>query len=277
MQHKTVNQVCTLIVACLLSMTTFASAQNTIVTVTENPSATSTSLIGTNIFTFNNLPIGLNYNVSWDGVGKFDQLNVIKANQYGGAPDAANPGGSPYAVQGIGSIKTTTFTLNVPNSYFGLWWSAGDASNQLSFYKNNTLVAQYTTASLLSGLDRSYFGNPLNRKLNSGEAYAFINFYGDASTSWDQIVLSNVTSSGFESDNFTTRQFSFNPKVDAPESLGKIVASIQKGTTTKVSNVPTTWVWTDKTSVPAAPVPPQAALGLFALAFALRGRLYRTA
>lgn len=34
-------------------------------------------------------------------------------------------------------------------NYFGLWWSAGDSHNVLYSY-NNTLLAEYTTADVVS-------------------------------------------------------------------------------------------------------------------------------
>lgn len=154
-----------------------------IVTYAENPNSVTSSLPNTSRYSFNDLAVNAkNTNVVWSGVGTFDAIYVKSADQYGGAVDPGYANGSPYAVQsssigGSSKVPTTTLTLNEAHAYFGLWWSAGDATNVLGFYNGNTLVAQFTTASLLNELasDSSYKGNPRNRTLNSGESYAFIN------------------------------------------------------------------------------------------------------
>jgi hypothetical protein len=235
-----------------------------IVTVAENPQATVSSLQNTSAFTFDNLSLGMNKNVAWSGVGTFDQLYILKADQYGGAADAANPKGSPYSVQGVGSpVKTTTLKLNAASSYFGFWWSAGDASNELSFYRGDTLVSQFTTSSLLGNMPKTYYGNPLTGQ-NKGEPYAFINFFGDGLTSWDKIVLTNVTSSGFESDNYTNRVNAWSPSADGALP-GTPVAVVVGKTVTPTKKLPTTWV-----AGPAAPMPPGYAVLAFVALLGLK-------
>ena len=54
----------------------------------------------------------------------------------------------------------------------------------------------------------------LQRGMDRGEAFGFINFFGDPKTAWDKIVLTNNNYSGFESDNYTTRATAWNPLVD---------------------------------------------------------------
>jgi len=44
-----------------------------------------------------------------------------------------------------------------------------------------------------------------NQGKDSGEAFAFINFYAVNGATFDKIVMSNPGSSGFESDNWTVR------------------------------------------------------------------------
>lgn len=48
----------------------------------------SASLSNTDISHFSDLSQGLNTNVSWEGLGTFDQIYVRGAPQYGGAFDA---------------------------------------------------------------------------------------------------------------------------------------------------------------------------------------------
>ena len=82
------------------------------------------------------------------------------------------------------SRPTTTLTLNTPSSYFGLWWSAGDATNRLQFFNGSDLVADFTTATLLTVLPDTYRGMPSGAFAgqNIGEKYAFFNVYGDPGT-----------------------------------------------------------------------------------------------
>ena len=250
---------------------------SSIVTVSESPNSFTSSLSGASTYDFNSLPTGQSKNVTWNGVGTFDQLYIIPANQYGGAPSATQPKGSNYSVQGIGSpVSKTTLTLNTPSSYFGFYWSAGDASNQLSFYKGNTLVGSFTTQSLMKNLPSDYYGNPLNRAQNKGEPYAFINFYGDQSTSWDKIVLNNTSSSGFESDNYTSRTQAWTVQADGAITGKPIqVVSVQNGknivtavTADTVKKLAPQWSFSSK--APAAPAPPILALVAFAAVAGIR-------
>ncbi|MGL5016499.1 MAG: Npun_F0296 family exosortase-dependent surface protein, partial [Luteolibacter sp.] len=113
---------------------------------------------------------------------------------------------------------------------------------------------------LMEPLPAEYDGNPLNRTVNRNEPYAFINFFGDATTTWDRIVFSNDGSSGFESDNYTTRVAAWDPAVDGAIS-GVVVAEVTGTTTTRVTKedlANNRWSL-DKTTVgnaPGAPAPP---------------------
>ncbi len=246
---------------------------SSMVTIAENPKDFTSSLSGTSLYDFNSLKTGVSKNAVWEGVGTFDQIYVIPANQYGGAPSPQQPKGSNYTVQGIGSpVKSTTLTLDTPSSYFGFYWSAGDASNMLQFYKGKELVAQFTTKSLLGNLPGEYYGNPVNRSTNKGEPYAFINFYGDISTSWDTIVMTNASSSGFESDNYTSRTQAWTAAKDGAIT-GRPVVVVDGATVTAVTSVPEKWAFSAK--APAAPAPPLYALLAFAAVVGIRGRLGR--
>lgn len=264
-----------LLLASLLALFTIPAKADLIVTYAEDPSLNQSSLSGTRVFDFNTMSIGYQKNVSWKGVGTFDQLYINKADAYGGAADATTPNGSLYSVQGAGTpVTSSTLQLDIASSYFGMWWSAGDPRNVLSFYSGETLVGTFTTSSLLNLLPSTYDGNPINRKINSGEPYAFINFYGDEKTTWDRIVLTNDGSSGFESDNYTTRVAAWDPATDG--ALGGVPVAIVSGTTTTAvteeSLSETRWALdeTSVASVPAAPAPPLALLAAFAAVFAVR-------
>lgn len=264
-----------LLLLITLSFAAVTARADLLVTYAEDPGLTVSSLTGTQVFDFNSMKIGTNTNVVWEGVGTFDQLYIKSVDDYGGAADATNPNGSLYSVQGAGTpVTSATLQLDIASSYFGMWWSAGDPRNVLTFYRGDTLVGSFTTSSLLEPLPSSYDGNPLNRQINGGEPYAFISFYGDEKTSWDRIVLNNDGSSGFESDNYTSRVAAWNPEEDG--ALAGVPVAIVSGTTTTAvtaeSLAETRWVL-DETSVaavPAAPAPPLVLLAAFAAVFAVR-------
>ncbi len=262
------------LLATLLLATLPASAI-VVITYAEDPKAYQSSLSGTDVFDFNSLPVGKRNKVVWDGVGFFNQLQIQKFDAYGGAPDAARPLGTNYSLQGAGTkVLTSTLFLATDSAYFGMWWSAGDARNVLNFYNGDDLVSRFTTSSLMEPLPAAYDGNPLNRQVNSSEPYAFINFFGDEKTSWDRIVFSNDGSSGFESDNYTTRVAAWDPAVDGAIS-GVVVAKVSGTTTTRITAADlakTRWSL-DKTTVskvPGAPAPPWVLLVVFGAAFILR-------
>ena len=191
----------------LLSVLSLAQARATvIVTYAEKPGAETSSVVNASTFTFNNLSTGTHTNVEWDGVGTFDKVNILNADQYGGA------GNTKYAVEGLGSVSQTILNLDQASGYFGMWWSAGDAANVLDFYSGangtGTLLAQFTTANLLKALPKAYYGNPNAGSFyqkDSGEPFAFINFFATPGTAWSSVVFKNSSSSGFEGDNYTSR------------------------------------------------------------------------
>jgi hypothetical protein len=263
-----------IIAAGLFLVTTARTQAGVIVTYAENPNAETSALSNTQLFDFNNLSTGRSTNVSWSGVGTFDQLYIKNADQYGGATDSTHPNGTKYSVQGAGtSVSTTTLSLNEASSYFGFWWSAGDSHNVLDFYKGGNLVGEFNTASLLTPLGSEYDGNPRNRSLNSGEPYAFINFYGDINTEWDKIVFRNNASSGFESDNYTSRVMSFNSNIDSGSVPGNALQRITGTTTTTLSKTATgAALWGAETLAPGAPAPPMPLVAAFGLVLLIKGR-----
>lgn len=225
-------------VISLLTIATAFSQNSLVITYAEDPDSFNSSLSHTTVFDFNHLATGNHTNVEWDGVGTFDRLTINNADQYGGA---GNPEGSPYSVQGANGVDNTTLTFAEPHAYFGFWWSAGDSQNLLEFYSGETLVASFTTATLLNKIASSpeYYGNPTSGSfhgLNTGEPYAFINFFGEGNTTWDRIVLSNTSGSGFESDNYTDRKEAYGYYAgEDPENLpGVAVARVSGNTVTVI-------------------------------------------
>ena len=264
-----------------------------VITTSEGVGAFNSTLSGTNVMTFDDMQ-GIYTDYAWQGVGVFDRLNVIRPNVYGGAPSEASPSGTNYAVEGLGSVRQTILYLDQASSYFGLYWSAGDAANNLQFYSNEQLVANFTTNNLMNLLPRSYFGNPVTTGPYAGgntrEPYGFINFFGDENTSWDTIVFTNTSTSGFEADNYTTRTEGWKPAEDGalPGTPAVVVQSedgaqtVAKITSVTVApdyslEVTAVDVSTGITSMlsfapaaPAAPAPPLAVLAAFGAALALK-------
>jgi hypothetical protein len=218
-----------------------------VVTYAENSNSYNSSLTNTKVLTFDNLPARSKVtNYTWTNnsatVGTIDQFYVQASDQYGGAGSS----GSNYPVQsqsvgGSNATPTTTITFSTSQGYYGLWWSAGDPANVLTFYSGNALVAQFTTSSLLTRLASSpdYYGNPRTNQ-NPAEAYAFINFFGVTGTTWDRIVMSNQGSSGFESDNWTTRVGSYGTEPgENPSNLPGVKVAQVSGTTVTLIPSPT--------------------------------------
>ncbi len=259
----------------ILFATMLSSSASVVITYAEDPNSYNSSLSGTSVLDFNDMKVGRKNNVSWDGVGTFDALHIYRTDVFGGAPDANNPKGSNYSVQGAGSkLVNSTLMLEKPSAYFGMWWSAGDARNVLSFFSGGDLVARFTTSSLMEPLPAEYDGNPMNRSLNRGEPYAFINFFGDTKTTWDRIIFSNDGQSGFESDNYTSRVEAWDPAKDG--AIAGVVVAEVSGTSTKLLSTKdlegTRWSL-DKTTAakaPGAPVPPWVLLGAFGVVAVLR-------
>lgn len=252
---------------------THAQAGSLLVTV-SGAGETTSSLSNSNVFDFNDLGVGFNYDVSMDGVGSFDQVFVANPNVWGGAVDSSTGSASKFSWVGNKWSPTTTLSLSSPSSYFGFWWSAGDASNLLTFYSGADVVAQYTTASMFNSLalNSDYYGNPLTGG-NSREPYAFINFFGDEATTWDSIELTTQGGGGgFESDNYTTRIESFTPLVDNVSDIGTVVGEVTGDDTTDVDSSTTSWVWAQQ-SAPGAPTPPLYGLMLFCAVIAFKDKL----
>jgi len=228
-----------------------------VVTYAEDSGAINSTLQNTSVINFTSLATsgaGNYTNLTWTSpslgtVGTIDQVYLQSADQFGGANyTGSQPSGyypvqsvPPYAV-GWGAITPTSLTFTKPSAYFGLWWSAGDPFNTLTFYNGSTQLAQYNTSSLLGKLPSSYYGNPVypGYKADGGEPFAFLNFYGMAGTDFTKVVFSNSAWSGFESDNWTVRQQAYGtlPGENPKTPPGVLVATVVTPTLDSLSAVP---------------------------------------
>lgn len=155
--------------------------------------------------------------------GSYSGVTVSNANQYGGA-------GGTGRFATIASTAGYTLTLNSTDArglnYFGLWISAIDGLNQLTFLKNGRVVDSFSASALnsLIGNDPRYRGNPdgTYKGLNTGERYAFVNFSFDRTKAFDTVRLAQSTAgAGFESDNHTV---GFNSAaVPEPATWGMLI------------------------------------------------------
>jgi len=201
--------------ACSLLLLPSLVRADAVVTYAESPGAqVPDAALNANVQTFDSIVPGeysskktvgaatIYNNFVWSGVGTYSAVAVRTADQYGGA------GGTGYypvtsTNSSLGDLETSTLTFDAPQQYFGIWWSAGDPKNVLQFYDGSTCVALFNTENLVDKLPSTYDGNPNSQFLgkDSGEGFAYINFFATAGTEFTSVVFTNNGSSGFESDN----------------------------------------------------------------------------
>lgn len=138
---------------------------------------------------------------------------ILSPDLYGGA------GGTGFFISTAvnGAPGSYTLKLDQQVDYFGLWFSALDNGNQLSFFNTavSTTTAVFTfTPSMYSGLagacpdhTNPYCGNPNSNFLDQdpGEQFAYLNFY-DTGTFNEIVFTEDPTVGQFESDNQAVAQ-----------------------------------------------------------------------
>lgn len=171
--------------------------------------------------TFNGSPIADpqlgTWNVSTVG-GVSGTFNWNNADVFGGATStsgAPSTGGSGSKYASVRPGAPVTVQLPGPQRFLGFWWSAGDASNRVTFYNGETEVAVFTTNTITTLLSNptvttvggatvnsaDYFGNPVNGGA-AGEFFSYLNVVGENGVAFDRLVLSQQGSGGgFELDN----------------------------------------------------------------------------
>ena len=133
-----------------------------------------------------------------------DDLIIRSTNIYGGADNSSyiEPANTP---------ESFSVSVDKPQKYFGLWWSAGDASNILTFKRHGVTVATFNTADVINTVGAlsnggDYYCNPTPLFTNQvcNEPYVFINFFFEGLEDYDEIIFQATSSGGnFESDNHT--------------------------------------------------------------------------
>jgi PEP-CTERM motif len=162
--------------------------------------------------------------------GTYSGVNGVQINPadvYGGAEGTGNYivafGNTPY------TLSLTADPIKDPQgiNYFGYWLSALDAGNQVVFLKNGSEVGALTPADVIAklGTNGPYYGNP-NAPFqggDSGEPYAFINFY-DLNGTFDQVVFTESPAvGGYESDNHTVGFFTHVGGVPEPSTWAMLL------------------------------------------------------
>jgi hypothetical protein len=199
----------------------------------DAPGVQASTVAGVTTETFNAFSPG-DYSALATAVGTLTSANsgdfaIVPASSsaYGAYGGAGGTGNFFALGNESGSYQPVTLTLNGPESYFGLWWSAADSYNSLALYSNGTLVTTVSTSNLMSLIDASsdssaYYGNPNNGQ-DGGEPFVYVNFYADSSTPITSVVFMNPSTTGFEADNFSVR-----PAVPEPSSavLGGLAVAL---------------------------------------------------
>ena len=170
------------------STSTFNTGKGTLTT-------TGTGAATVNTYIPNNAGNTLTY--TWTGTA-----TAIKNDQYAPPPPNGNASNttaasttnntSLYLAVFSGSPVTITSTKLL--NYIGIDWGYADAGNQIDFYNGTTLLKTYTSASLYGGT----VPNP--------ESSSYINFVADNGNDlFNKIVLSETSTSGFETDNYAVK------------------------------------------------------------------------
>jgi hypothetical protein len=192
------------------------------------PGAQSTTVSGAITETFDALSteIYTTAYASTAGIGTYtgsstQPFAIVAPNQYGGATDSTSSTATNYFAVGTesGSENAVNLALAQPVSYFGFWWSAGDAYNRVALYSGSSLYGTFTTANLLTFLNNgsgtisaingtayetsAYFGNPnlASGSNDSSEPFAYVSFAITGATITQIVFYNDSTSTGFESDN----------------------------------------------------------------------------
>jgi hypothetical protein len=187
-----------------VALSLIASSSYAQITFTVEPAGVENSTVpGVTTESFNTQPLGAFSGAT--AVGTFSSGgNINAANSFGGA------GNSDY-YQVVGqavTVGSSTLTFTSAQDYVGLWWSAGDAGNELKFYDGATLVGDFVVSTYAAGLPASYYGNPTSGPhfgQDGGETFAYINFTAQPGTSITSVQFDeNIAGDGFELDNIQT-------------------------------------------------------------------------
>ena len=189
------------IAVAVVALTGRAQALTTVSVEAPGALRTTASLYFAAVETFDVRPTDgsvatVNTNFPVIGVfGNFTGAQILPADQYTGAGGVGNG----VAVRNTGDLDITL--TGRPLNYFGVWASALDGANTVTFYKGARQIDSINLTAF--PLSAAYAGNPSGpfAGQNSSEKYAFFNIA--VSGGYDRAVLSQNGGGGFELDNIT--------------------------------------------------------------------------
>lgn len=196
--------------AAALAVTLLAGSADAVTIITyEAPGATATTVVGSfGVETFSAAAIGTHPLATTFGgspyAGTFSSANYLAANQYGGA------GGTGVFAQ---APRTTTLTISgAPLDYFGLFASALDGINRVTFSLGAAVVDTIDLTAYATTLPNTYRGNPSVAFKNKDfrEKFAFFNF--NVLGGYDKVSFVRGSGGGFEFDNVTVGDVGIVPE-----------------------------------------------------------------
>jgi len=134
---------------------------------------------------------------------------IVAASEYGGAGGTGNF--FAIGAESGGTVADLALDTGSDQTYAGFWLSALDGNNSFAFYENSTLIQSFDAAEVKSFINSqpnatAYYGNPNSKFLgdDSGEPFAYLNFFAPAGTAFNKVVFSNAgTGTGLELDNLS--------------------------------------------------------------------------
>ena len=149
-------------------------------------------------------------------LGSFSGASAIGTYSLGGVVNSGNAWGGSNQTNHIdvgAQSGTTSFSVDFGKNifYFGFYWGAGDAQNEVQFYQGLTKVAAFKVGDTSASLPAAYWGNP-NTGQNKGEPYVYLNFTAAPNTPFNKVVFfNNGTGTGFETDSHSIFDQPINP------------------------------------------------------------------
>lgn len=188
---------------------------------------------------FNTSPTGPVTTLASTAIGTYKTLAgtaTIRANNQYGGYDQGN-----YLAVAVGG--TTSVSLNTPESYFGIFYTAGEGPDTVTLYDSaNAVLGSFTTQRLAAFLSTptvtatnnavysssAYKGQPTADgsapTIDKNEYFAYLNFVVTSGNQIARVGFSKGSGGSFESDNHsvttTAPNFANTPFVDlgqAPE------------------------------------------------------------
>jgi hypothetical protein len=210
---KTLNQIVLTITATTFLIHTSYGFVFTI----EDPGVQSTTVANALTETFDGIPLGAVNNYSSPTVGGvYNGGAIAVADIYGGANN------SHYL--DIPHMGSASLVFDTPKTYFGMWWSAGDRYNELTFLDpQGDILGSYQVGDIIPFLSQDYYGNP-NSGANMGEPYVYLNFTAVPGESIKSIQFLSTGAGGFETDNHSVlEEYIEPPGHGVPETASSLV------------------------------------------------------